>query len=168
MVVELCKFGLNQTLDECAQKLGQAVGGRQGALMEIEEILHGGGTPKNRPHRSAKLADKRFLWKQLSNIGRKLIVGRIADCANRKEVNGPGAAHFSHGKALHVDGQGIVLAAQLMLFLTEADHAIEGEQRSAMKLRHFIQPGNKCGEVKRDLAALGAEQRGCHDEVLPL
>ena len=47
-----------------------------------------------------------------------------------------------------------MLAAQLLLFLAKADHAIEGEQPSAMKILHFIQPGDKRGGVERNLAAL--------------
>ena len=54
--------------DQHAQKLGQAAGRRQGVLMKIEEILHSGGTPKNRSHRSAELAGKRLLRKQFSDI----------------------------------------------------------------------------------------------------
>ena len=95
--------------------------------MQIEEILHGGGTPKDRSQRGAELAGKRLLRKQFPDVGRKLIVDRVADRPDGEKINGPLTADLGHGKGLHVDRQGIVLAAQLLLLLAKTDYAIEGE-----------------------------------------
>ena len=134
--------------------------------MKIEQILHSGGATKYRSHRSPELAGKRLLGKQFSNIAWQLVIDRVADRSDSKIINGPLAAHLGHGKTLHIDRQGIVPAAKLLLFLAEANHAIESEQPSAVEIRNFIQPWYPYCRVERDLTLRHIKQRGTHDEVV--